>query len=47
MILQVQHSDAEWKKLLAPSAYRVLRQGGTELPTSSPLNREKRKGTFK
>lgn len=44
---EVQHSDAEWRKLLPPSAYRVLRQGGTELPTTSPLNKEKRKGTFK
>lgn len=44
---EVQHSDAEWRKMLPPSAYRVLRQGGTELPLSSPLNKEKRSGTFK
>jgi len=39
-------SDAEWRKRLSPAAYRVLRQEGTEVPGSSPLNREHRSGTF-
>ncbi|HEY8617874.1 peptide-methionine (R)-S-oxide reductase MsrB [Phenylobacterium sp.] len=39
-------SDAEWRKRLAPDAYRVLRHEATERPGSSPLNREKRRGTF-
>lgn len=39
-------SDAEWRKRLSPAAYRVLRHEDTEPPGSSPLNREKRKGTF-
>ena len=39
-------SDAEWKQRLSPSAYEVLRLEGTELPGSSPLNHEKRKGRF-
>ncbi|MCR5880354.1 peptide-methionine (R)-S-oxide reductase MsrB [Phenylobacterium sp. J367] len=39
-------SDAEWKKRLSPDAYRVLRHEATERPGSSPLNKEKRKGTF-
>ncbi|KAK9865364.1 hypothetical protein WJX84_000327 [Apatococcus fuscideae] len=43
---KVSHSDEEWHKLLAPAAYRILRQAGTELPFSSPLEKEKRKGTF-
>ena len=38
--------DAEWKKRLSPAAYDVLRHEGTERPGSSPLNAEKRKGTF-
>ena len=36
----------EWKKRLAPAAYRVLREEGTEPPGSSPLNAEKRPGVF-
>ena len=39
-------SDAEWKKRLPPAAYAVLRKEATERPYSSPLNNEKRKGTF-
>ena len=39
-------SDAEWKKRLAPEAYRVLRHGATEWPGTSPLNKEHRAGTF-
>jgi peptide-methionine (R)-S-oxide reductase len=42
----VTYSDAEWKKRLSPAAYRVLRQEDTERPYTSPLNKEKRKGTF-
>ena len=45
-IQKVKLSDAEWKKKLSPEAYSVLRHEGTERPGSSPLNSEKRKGTF-
>jgi len=39
-------SDEEWRKRLSPEAYHVLRKHGTERAGTSPLNREKRKGTF-
>lgn len=42
----VRHTDAEWRELLTPDQYAVLRQAATEFPTSSPLNKEYRKGTF-
>jgi len=37
---------AEWKALLSPAAYHVLFEEGTERAGSSPLNTEKRDGTF-
>jgi peptide-methionine (R)-S-oxide reductase len=43
---EVEHSDEEWKKRLSPAAYAVLRHHGTERAFTSPLNREKRTGTF-
>jgi peptide-methionine (R)-S-oxide reductase len=39
-------SDAQWRQRLSPAAYDVLRREGTERPFSSPLNAEKRSGTF-
>ena len=42
----VTHTDAEWRKLLTPRQYTILRKEGTERPGSSPLNKEHRKGTF-
>ena len=42
----VTHTDAEWKQILGPDRYWILRQGGTEQPGSSPLNDEKRTGTY-
>jgi peptide-methionine (R)-S-oxide reductase len=43
---EVTKTDAEWKKLLSPEAYDVLRHAGTEYPGSSPLLKEHRKGIF-
>ncbi len=39
-------SKAEWARLLPPAAYEVLFEEGTERPGSSPLNGEKREGSF-
>jgi peptide-methionine (R)-S-oxide reductase len=42
----VVHSDAEWRKLLTPDQYAVLRTSATERPFTSPLLHEERRGTF-
>jgi peptide-methionine (R)-S-oxide reductase len=42
----LKRSNAEWKKLLTPEQYHVLREEGTEHAGTSPLNREKRPGVF-
>ncbi len=39
-------SDAQWRQKLSGSEYYILRQAGTERPYSSPLDREKRRGTY-
>ena len=39
--------DEEWRRELSPEQFHVLRKHGTEPPGSSPLNKEKRDGTFK
>jgi peptide-methionine (R)-S-oxide reductase len=43
---RVVHTDVEWRRLLSPAAYQVLRQAGTEAPFSSPLLHEERAGIF-
>ena len=43
---EVSHSDAEWRSILTPAQYDVLRQQGTEAPFSSPLLNEHRNGIF-
>jgi peptide-methionine (R)-S-oxide reductase len=43
---EVEKSDAEWRAILTPEQYYVLRRHGTERAGTSPLNNEKRKGIF-
>jgi len=45
-VFEVVKSEAEWRAALTPAQFRILRQAGTEYPFSSPLDREKRAGTF-
>ena len=42
----VTHTPAEWKRLLGPQRYAILRQAGTERAFTSPLDKEKRRGLF-
>jgi len=42
----VTKTDDEWHKTLSPEQYKVLRDHGTERAHTSPLNAEKRAGTF-
>ena len=42
----VRRSEAEWRRRLTRQQFYILREAGTELPHSSPLNDEKRKGTY-
>ncbi len=42
----VQKPDEEWRAQLSPAAFKVLREHGTERAGTSPLNAEKRAGTF-
>ena len=43
---EVEKPEDEWRRELSPEQFRVLRGHGTERPGSSPLNAEKRPGTF-
>ncbi|MGH6850621.1 MAG: peptide-methionine (R)-S-oxide reductase MsrB [Methylocella sp.] len=42
----VTHTEEEWRRLLTPEQYRIMRAHGTEAPGSCALNHEKRAGTF-
>ncbi len=42
----ITHSDAEWRRLLTPEQYDVMRLHGTEAPGSCALLQENRRGKF-
>jgi peptide-methionine (R)-S-oxide reductase len=46
MSFPVQKTEEEWRKILTPEQYAVLREHGTERPGSCALLQEKRAGTF-
>lgn len=43
---EITRTDEQWRKLLTPPQYRVLRLHGTERAGTSELDHEKRAGTF-
>jgi peptide-methionine (R)-S-oxide reductase len=43
---EVAHDDPEWRQRLSKDQYRVLRRSGTELPYTSSLLDEHRRGVF-
>ena len=43
---RVTKTEAQWRRQLTRAEYRILREAGTERAFSSPLDKEKRKGTF-
>lgn len=45
-VRKVTKTDAEWKSMLTPEQYYVMRKKGTEAPYSSPLNENHEQGVF-
>lgn len=45
-IVKIKKSDEEWKKLLSPAAYRVLRQEDTERAFTNPLHENHLDGIY-
>lgn len=43
---EITKSPQEWRRILSKQRYAVLREENTEPPFSSPLDREKRRGTY-
>lgn len=46
-MFEVTKTDAEWRAILTPAQYRVLRQEGTEPPFQNKYNANKAKGVYR
>ncbi len=44
---KIQRPDTEWRRLLTPAQYYILREEGTEPAGSSPLDKEYRQGDYR
>ena len=44
---KVSKTDAEWREMLSPEAYKVARKGGTERAFTGALWDEKREGLYR
>ncbi len=45
-VFEITHTEQEWREILTPQQFEVLRREGTERSGSSPLNDEERAGIF-
>lgn len=45
-IKKVNHTEEEWKKILTPQQYHVLREKGTDAPFTGKLTYNKEKGSY-
>ena len=43
---KIERTASEWRELLTPDEFRILREEGTEIAYSGPLNKNKRKGAY-
>ena len=44
---EISRTEVEWRRMLSPAQFHVLRAHGTERPGSSPMDAEHRAGTFR